>query len=118
MLFSGRFDAPHCGHIKTIQELGGIFFKVIVVVLDYEKARYPVDYRMEVLAKILGRSYGMYEIIANDENFECIKIESAKKFTFDIYASGNTKCVAHMKALGFRTLNTPRSWHYEASKEI
>lgn len=117
VLFSGRFDCVHCGHICTIQELGAIFSKVIVVVLDYMDARYSAEYRRQILATILGRSVGNYEVVMNYENYERISVEGAKKIPFDVYASGNPKCIAHMKGLGYRTLEVPRSWHYEASKE-
>lgn len=117
VLFSGRFDAPHCGHIRTIQELGDIFYKVIVVVLAYPGERYPAEYRRQILLTILGRCCGTYQVVINTENYERIGARAAANIPFDVYASGNPKCIDHMRELGYQVLVVPRSWHYEASKE-
>ncbi len=117
VLFSGRFDRVHPGHVATIQRLGAIFAKVIVVVLDYPEQCYPVEYRQMILWTILGNSIGDYEVVVNDENYERITAAGAMKIPFDVYASGNEKCIAHMKELGFKTMFVDRSWDYEASKE-
>jgi hypothetical protein len=94
-----------------------MFSKVIVVILDYPEQRYPVEYRRNVLATILGFSRGNYEVLVNDENYERISARAAGEHCFDVYASGNPKCIARMKSLGYRTLFVDRSWDYEASKE-
>lgn len=118
VLFSGRFDRPHCGHIATIQHLGVMFKRVIVVVLDYPTQRFPVEFRQTVLETILSNSRGNYLVIVNTENFETIAAEDAAMYDFDVYASGNPKCVQHMMELGYEVYVTARSWDYEASKEL
>jgi cytidyltransferase-like protein len=117
VLFSGRFDRCHCGHIATIQGLSKKFDCVIVVVLDYPEQKFPVEYRKEVLDTILFNSRGNYKVIVNKENYERISKEGAEQIKFDVYASGNEKCIEHMGSLGYKTMFVPRSWDYEASRE-
>lgn len=117
VLFSGRFDRPHCGHVATIQRLGSMFTKVLIVILDYPGQRYPVEYRRKVLETVLQQSYGHYNVVVNADSFETISAAAVRQFEFDVYASGNPKCVQHMMELGYDVYATRRSWDYEASKE-
>jgi len=116
VLFTGRFDDPHIGHIATIQRLGAMFDKVIVVVLDYPQQRHPIDHRFDVLRTVLARCMGNYEIVTNQVNFENATKDEVAKYTFNVYASGNPKCIDRMKSLGYDCLSTARSWDYAASK--
>ena len=116
-LFTGRFDRPHCGHIHTIQQLGQQYDRVLVVVLDYKKQRYPVEYRANILSDILQYSKGNYEVMINSVNFEHADRNEIDRYTFDVYCSGNLTCCNKLMALGYITRYIDRSWDYEASKE-
>lgn len=118
VLFSGRFDRPHIGHLITIGKLGQRFAKVIVPVLDYPEAHYPVSYRLEVLKDALSLCKGNYTVFANKHHFGKITKDELKEYTFNIYASGNRECLNHISDLGYETLYTPRSYDYAASKEF
>ena len=116
-LFTGRFDRPHCGHLHTIQLLGQRYDKVLVVVLDYERQRYPVEYRATILSELLRYSKGNYEVTTNNVNFEHADKHEIDRYTFDVYCSGNLKCCNKVMAMGYEVEFVDRSWDYEASKE-
>jgi hypothetical protein len=96
-----------------------MFDRVIVVVLDYPESKFAIEHRVEVLQTILRNSKGNYEVCVNRDNFE--RIDKRKAATLmrgcNVYASGNPKCIARMKELGYETLPTERSWDYEAHLE-
>lgn len=116
-LFSGRFDRPHPGHILTILQLGFIFRKVLVVVLDYPEQKYPVQYRVQLLQSILEYAMGEYEVVSNESHFARIVEEDLSKFKFDVYASGNIECLKHIEELGRKVTYVNRSFDYSASEE-
>lgn len=119
MLFSGRFDKPHLGHLITIQRLGRIYDKVIVVILDYPKQRFPIDMRYDILKESLDNSIGRYEIITNKIHFGELTKEDLKDLPpFDIYGSGNVEVLQHVQGLGVKIKFVPRYPYYAASKEI
>lgn len=117
VLFSGRFDRPHCGHIRTIQLLGQRFKKVIVVVLDYKKQHFPVGYRVQILRDILNNSKGEYEVVANLQHFARITKEELKRYKFDIYAAGNLEVLKHIDSIGFDTIWVDRPYEYNANND-
>jgi hypothetical protein len=118
MLFSGRFDKPHAGHIITIQRLGIVYSKVIVVILDYPKQKYPIGMRYDVLKEALDNSVGKYEVITNKIHFgELTKKDLKKLPPFDIYGSGNIEVLQHIQSLGVKIKFVARYPGYSASKE-
>lgn len=119
VLFSGRFDHVHPGHINTIMRLGQMFDTVVVVVLDYPEQTYPVGERVYILSEILSKAEGNYQMIVNKDNFCTItegQLANSELPPFEIYASGNEKCIENMRKLGYMTIYAPRSFHYSASE--
>ena len=96
-LISGRFDRPHPGHIRTLQLLGQRFKKVLVVVLDHNEQRYPVQYRAQILREILENSKGCYDVVVNKYHFGQICVDELLKFQFDTYAGGNLDVLSHLE---------------------
>jgi len=120
ILFSGRFDKPHLGHLITIQRLMRQYDMVVVVVLDYPEANYDIDFRMNVLNEALLNSKGSFIITKNETNFGEITDEELEEFPcFQYYGSGNKKVLKHIKSLGGNTIvvYVPRYPGYSASKE-
>lgn len=118
ILFSGRFDKPHTGHIITIQRLGKVYGKVIVVILDYPKQKFPIQMRHDILKEALENSRGNYEIITNKIHFGELTKEDLKDLpAFDIYGGGNVEVLRHIQNLGVKIKFVPRFPFYSASKE-
>lgn len=96
ILFSGRFDRVHPGHIITIMRLGQQYDTIIVCVLDYPKQKYPLEHRMTVLKDALMHAKGNYIVISNKTHF-------AEIFTFndlpmfDYYGAGNEKVLKNIR---------------------
>jgi len=116
VLFTGRFDKPHVGHIINIQRLGQKFENVIVCVLDDGKQFYPIKERIQILFDALENSKGNYTVISNKTNFEQISSLRIKAEVpnFDVYASGNWACVQNLKNMGYKTIDVARYPGYTA----
>lgn len=95
-LISGRFDPPHRGHIKTIQDLGKRFKRVLVVVLEGNDAYWTTAYRVQVLKEILDNSKGEYGVTSNCLHFGKISIDKLLEWDFDVYAAGNPVVLKHI----------------------
>lgn len=117
ILFSGRFDRPHIGHIDTITSLGQQFRNVLVVVLDYKEQEYPVQYRADKLKAILERCKGNYEVVINKTHFARITKEEADGYDFDYYGAGNFETLKHMENLGYKIIYINRSDDTAATDE-
>lgn len=118
ILFSGRFDKFHAGHILTIVELGARYEKVIVCILDYPKQFYPIKERCAFITRLLDKCKGNYEIITNNVNFEGITKKDLKTLPhFDVYGSGNTICYLTMNGLGYEVEAVKRTPGYAASSD-
>ncbi len=119
VLFTGRFDKPHVGHIINIQRLGQKFDTVIVCVLDDGKQFYPVKDRMQILIDALENSKGNYVVISNKTNFEQISSLRLKSEVppFDVYASGNWTCVQNIRNMGYKTIDVSRYPGYAAKTD-
>lgn len=115
--FSGRFDNVHPGHIIQIMRLGQQYSSVIVPVLDYPEQRYPVEYRVQILIAALEHAIGNYEIFSNKIHFAEVSREYLQSLHFDMYVSGNIKCLKHVADLGFRIKYVDRAFDYSASEE-
>jgi len=117
VLFSGRFDPPHCGHISNILSLGMRYRRVLVVVLNHPEQDFPITYRIEVLKDILSKSKGEYEVSENYIHFSDITIEEFQKYGADVYAAGNMAVIKHMESLGVPCVWVNRAYEYEATNE-
>jgi cytidyltransferase-like protein len=115
-LFSGRFDRPHPGHIIQLKRLGEEFDRVIVPVLDYPEQKYPVQYRVQILEDAMNDKT-KYSIFANKDHFGRISMNEIENYFFDIYVSGNVKCLKHIESLGFKVRYVDRAYDYSASEE-
>lgn len=116
VLFSGRFDPPHCGHVATILKLRSLFGKVLVPVLQYKDEAYPVMERVNILTACLSATTDI-TVFKNDIHFGKINIQELESYTFDVYASGNIQCCENIRSLGVPVLYIPRSFHYAASDD-
>lgn len=120
ILFSGRFDKPHAGHIITIQRLGIRYDKVIVCVLDYPEARYSLSVRISVLTEALAGTKGNYLVIANKTHFGEITVRELEELPyFDYYGTGNVEVFEKIKAIlpPSMVVFVPRYPGYAASTE-
>ena len=98
VLFSGRFDRPHIGHIRTLQMLGQEYKKVIVPVLMGENDRYDICERVRMLAEICSDMPGDFVIYPNRHHFAKVTQKELESYgDFDVYASGNRKCIDHIR---------------------
>jgi len=98
VLFSGRFDRPHIGHAITIGRLATRFDQVIVVMLDYKEAQFPMIERLETFANILLGMEGNYQIIVSPHHFGQINVDQLRELPhFDVYATGNAEVYKAMK---------------------
>ncbi len=118
ILFSGRFDRVHVGHIITIQRLSHQYEKVLVVILDYPEQFYPIEERVNTLKEALVNSKGNYEVIVNKHNFENITKEQVGELPeFNVYGSGNFRCYSNMSKLGYEVVDTRRYPGYAAKDD-
>jgi len=119
ILFSGRFDPPHLGHIMTLQRLALEYDKVIVCILDYPQQFYPIKDRLETMATALSGCLGTFVVVTNSVNFENITKEDVDTLpAFDVYGSGNTICYLRMNALGYKVVPVNRTPGYKASDSV
>ena len=114
ILFSGRMDPVHPGHIITIKRLLKKCQKVIVVMLDYPERRYPMAYCMDILKESLD---GLpVEVISNTVHFGKITKKQLSEYDFEVYATGNLIVLRHIEKLGVKVMYCDRAYLYEASK--
>ncbi len=111
ILFSGRFDPPHPGHIAQIMRLEEKG-RVVVVILDYPERDYPIAYVIEIFKEILKKHN--VEIKANNDHFGEITREQLDKFDCDLYAAGNLKVLKHIENIGFPVIYCERAYQYSS----
>lgn len=115
-LISGRFDPPHCGHVKTILDIGDTHGNVTVVVLDHEGQKFESWYRAQILREILERDHrGAYTITVNTTHFGNITKEELDSYGCEVYCGGNEEVNERIKSLGMTVINVPRSYDFSAS---
>ena len=117
IIFSGRFDRPHLGHIETITKLGREYARVIVVILKYEDQRYPICYRYERMLAILDRCKGNYDVRVNQTHFAEITREDLDCYDADVYGAGNVEVLRHIESLGYPCVFLDRSDEDAASDD-
>jgi len=114
VLFSGRFDPVHPGHIATVLRLLKKCRYVTIAMLNYKERRYPTCYCVDIFEEIFD---GLpVEVVVNNDHFGKITKEQLEKFNFDVYASGNLSVLRHIENLGFDVIYTERAYLYEASQ--
>ena len=116
VLFSGRFDPPHLGHIITIARLWKKFDAITIVVLDHPDSEYPISYRKQALEEMVYHLNGKHIVTTNQIHFAKITKSEISKFKFDVYASGNLEVLKHIESLGIPTLYVERSFDYSATE--
>lgn len=120
ILFSGRFDRPHLGHIITIGQLGQKYRGVIVCILDHPNQFYPISERKKTMCDAVRLLSGNYQIITNTYNFEIItkgQIDQEINVPFEVYGTGNWQCFTNMKNLGYEVVEVARYPGYAATKD-
>lgn len=60
---------------------------------------------------------GTYQIVVNKDHFAEISKEQLSKYTFDVYCSGNQKCLKHIEDLGYNVEYVERAYDYEAGDD-
>jgi phosphopantetheine adenylyltransferase len=113
VLFSGRFDPPTPSHIVQILRLLKRYQKVLVVMLDYPKRRFPLRYCLDLFNETFENR--PVEIITNTKHFGKISAEEITKYSFDVYAAGNLQVLRHIESLGFPVIYIERAFAYTAS---
>ena len=121
-LFSGRFDRPHLGHAITIARLGARYEHVIVTMLDYKEAMFPMVERLESMTNILLMLEGSYQVIVSPHHFGSINVDQLRELPhFDVYATGNEKVFKAMRVnsylMEFTCELIPRYPEYAASDD-
>lgn len=107
-LFLGRFQPPHVGHLLTIRSLARRYRKLIVGVTEAEPSVMPVPNVIGLLRQLLP-----------DNRIEFIHVTGSVEggtadidVHFDICCSGNQAVLDIMKAKGFHTQFTERSYDH------
>jgi nicotinamide mononucleotide adenylyltransferase len=114
VLFSGRFDPPHAGHVVTIVRLAKRFARVLVVILDDGKAAWPLSYRRDVLTEAMSLARNVL-ITSNRVHFAQVTREALGEWQFDVYAAGNPDVLRHIEALGIPCIYTERAYDFSAT---
>lgn len=122
LLYSGRFDPPHLGHLCTVlrrMEENDID-EMVIVILDYpERVNSPVKVKQafkEILA--LTDYSNQVTIQINDTHFGEITKEELMGYGCDVYLAGNDKVLTHVNNLGcikVIAIDEPYGFHSSAS---
>jgi len=114
VLFSGRFDICHPGHICQIIRLAKKYGTVKVVILDYPERRFSISYTMMIFKEIFADIKLNVEFIVNKTHFAEITKEEVYMYDCDIYASGNQKVLRHMEVIGVPCIFVEAAYQYSA----
>lgn len=114
VVFSGRFDPPHPGHIQSIHHLKSRFKYVLVMILDYPERKYPISYVLKVIKDTCNGSSICVQV--NKTHFGKLQLHEWHKIGYRYYAGGNLTVLRHMELIiGHENcLYLPRSYEYEA----
>jgi hypothetical protein len=113
IVFSGRFDPVHPGHIATVIRLTKKYSLVKVAILDYPGRSYPVSYIGKIFEELLEK-YNV-DIMSNPTHFGEITPEEWKEFKCNSYAAGNLKVLKHMENIADECVYVDRAYDYSAS---
>lgn len=112
VLFSGRFDPVHPGHIATIIRLCDEFGMVKVIILDDDSRAYPVEYIREILKECLQKYMAI--ILTNKTHFGEITKKELDSYGCTHYAAGNLPVLRHVEKLGMEVIYVERAYDYSA----
>lgn len=116
ILFSGRYDPPHLGHLLTFQRLATEYDKVIICILDYPRQFKPIRERLKTIEVALGGCIGSFEVIVNSVNLEHATQEDMDTLpAFDCVGTGNQGVYFNMVKLGIPVVEIKRTPGYNAS---
>lgn len=110
-IFSGRYDPPHWGHLKTILKLTKIFSKVVVVVLDYPERKVVDAVESKLIFNDMFNmifpeiSRSKVDVVINKIHFGKITFAEYDAFlrkigacyNHTVYLSGNMQVLENMK---------------------
>lgn len=114
VLFSGRFDPPHPGHVISILRLHAKYGHVVVPVLDYKGRAWPASYCKQVFDECFAHLKGDIEVLINRTHFGEMTCDELKTYKCGLYASGNMSVIKHIEGLGMPCLYVDRAFNYEA----
>ena len=114
VLFSGRFDPPHPGHVVSILRLHAKYGHVVVPVLDYKGRVWPASYCKQVFDECFAHLHGDIEVLINRTHFGAITCDELESYGCDLYASGNVVVIKHVESLGMPCIYVDRAFSYEA----
>jgi cytidyltransferase-like protein len=101
VIFLGKFQPPHLGHIRTIMKVAKEYTSVIVGITKGT----PCIMEYEEIKKIfeeLFSSYHQIEVVLIDGTIED-NTANLSQYDFDIVISGNYKVIETLKNKGFKT---------------
>lgn len=113
VVFSGRFDPPHPGHLATVKRLLKKFGYVNIVILDYLERDYPLNYVKGIFREMFEGS--QVNVMANRTHFGEMTKDEWDGFKADYYAAGNLKVLRHMERIGANCYYVERAYEYTAS---
>lgn len=124
ILFPGRFDRPHIGHVLTILRLAERYDKVLVVVLGYNGEKYSAHYRYQIIEECF-KAHPKVEVSMNDEDWRTVggryTVEECKDFLlgykFDVYGTGNHVALNLMAQAGAEAHYVERAYDYNATDD-
>ena len=118
ILFSGRWDRLHAGHILTFKRLAERYDIIKLVLLNYDGQKYSVNYRRQLIEEVVAGLKGNFEIYVNTTHFGIIGKEEIELYKpFDVYGSGNHEVLMHVEKLGYPTVYVERSYDYAATDD-
>jgi len=110
-VFSGRWDPPHLGHLDAILNLGRMYARVVVVILDYPEresacADEVKDLFVSIFDKICSPSTrNCYQFVVWNRHFaeidfaeyDCFLRNIGACLSHSVYITGNQDVIANMK---------------------
>jgi len=116
VLFTGRFDPPHIGHVCSIIRLAKKYGTVKVPILDSPTRRFPVIYCRKMLEEVFEDSKLDVKFSTNTEHFGEIEEKQLKKYRpFDLYVSVNLAVLRHIEKMGIPCEYIDFSYQFKAS---
>jgi len=116
VLFSGRFDPPHIGHLCTIIKLAQKYGVVKVPILDHPERRFPVIYCKKMIEDVLNKTKLDVKFSVNNIHFGRITKEEIDKYKpFDLYISGNLAVLRHVETIGIPCEYVDTAYQFKAS---
>lgn len=113
VVFSGRFDPLHPGHIATMMRLSKKYDIVKMVILNHPERSYPASYIKQVCDEIFEGTN--VRICINKTHFAELTLEEWNYFGGSVYAAGNLQVLKHIESLGIECIYVDRAYDFSAS---